>query len=114
MIADIDSPMAMVTVVSDASVAATNSIASNSSGKAMRMSSTAVRASSSQPLANAASSPTGMPMAAPTMTAPRPTTSAMRAPIMTCDARSRPSRSVPRRWPMPGLSRRPPEVSLGS
>ena len=112
--ADTETPIATVTVRSEAPVTATMSMASRSSGKAMRMSMAADIASSTQPPAKAAARPSGTPMAAPTTTAPMPTTSAMRAPTMTCAKRSRPSRSVPSRWLMLGLSRRPPLVSLGS
>ena len=113
-IADTETPMATVTVTSEAPVTATISMASRSRGKAIRMSMAADIVSSSQPPAKAAARPTGTPITAPTTTAPRPTTSAMRAPTMIWVKRSRPSLSVPSQWLSPGLSRRPPDVSLGS
>ncbi len=113
-IAETDNPMATVTVSSEDPVTATTSIASRSSGKAIRMSMPADKVSSSQPAANAAPRPIGMPIAAPTATAPSPTIRAMRAPTMICVDRSWPSRSVPSQWLSDGPSRRLPVVSLGS
>ena len=112
--ADTESPIATVTVPSEAPVAATNSIASSSSGKAI----SDVQGSGQgvvQPAAGERRArPAGTPIAAPTTTAPTPTTSAIRAPTMSCVNRSRPSRSVPSQWSKPGPSSRRPDVSLGS